>query len=282
MTKKLTATKMPQLRATLQEQYDKFSPEAWQQQIATFTPSEIPTAKKTKAFNPADSTLWWVRPDMARLAWDASQTLPDNTRLLETVPAPKGILVWEGDPLVSGVLVTSRYSDEHRTAPIHGVTWEVTARGVEVGTLIYDPPGADELSHMPYLTYLYIGQLKKDLEAYLTATFLLATQPRIGQITCHDPAPRRRRHTPPNPGDITTGVNLVALRENAARLPTEEPSEGEKKWGLSVRFMVRGHWRNQACGEKLGQRRPVYVAPYLKGPEDAPLKSSETVFVWRR
>lgn len=282
MTKKLTATKMPRLRATLQEQYDKFSPEAWWQQIATFSPSERPTARKTKAFNPAGATLWWVRPDMARLAWDAAKTLPENTRLLEAVPAPKGILIWEGDPLVSGVLVTSRYSDEHRTAPIYGVTWEVTARGVDVGTLIYDPPGSDELSHMPYLTYLYIGQLKKDLEAYLTATFLLATQPRIGQITQHDPTPRRRRRVSPSaPGDIATGVNLVALRENARRL-VEDTGGEDKKWGLSVRFMVRGHWRNQACGEKLGQRRPVYVAPYLKGPEDAPLKTSETVFVWRR
>lgn len=282
MTKKLTASKMPRLRDALQKQFNDFSPEQWQQQIAMLTSSEQPTARKIRAFNPAGATLWWVRPDMARLAWDAAKTLPEGTRLLEAIPAPKGILVWEGTPLVSGVLLTSKYQDEQRTAPIHGVTWEVTARGVEVGTLIYDPPGADELSHMPYLTYLYIGQLKKDLEAYLTATFLLATQPRIGQISRHNPKPRRRRYIPPGPGDINTGVNLVALRENAARLPTEEPSEGEKKWGLSVRFMVRGHWRNQACGAKMGQRRPVYVAPYLKGPEDAPLKTSETVFVWRR
>lgn len=282
MMKKLTASKMPHLRAVLQSQYDGFSVESWQRTIEGFSPEEQPLAKRYRAFNPQDATLWWVRPDMARLAWDASKTLPENTRLLEAIPAPKGIIIWEGDPLLTGLLVVAEYEDIQRVTPIQGATWEVTARGVEVGTLIYDPPDADELSHMPYSTYLYIGQLKKDLEAYLTATFLLATQPRIGQITRRDPTPRRRRHSPPDPGDITTGVNLVALRENAARLPTEEPDEGEKKWGLSVRFMVRGHWRNQACGEKLGQHRPVYVAPYLKGPEDAPLKSSETVFVWRR
>lgn len=282
MTKKLTASKMPELRATLQKQFDEFSPSDYAREVETFDPSEQSMARSAKPFNPTDAVLWWVRPDMARLAWDAAKTLPENTRLLEAIPAPKGILVWEGTPLVSGVLLTSKYWDEQRDTPIHGVTWEVTARGVEVGTLIYDPPGAEELCYMPFTAYLYIGQLKKDLEAYLTATFLLATQPRIGQITQHDSTPRRRRYIPPGPGDITTGVNLVSLRENAARLPTEEPNEGEKKWGLSVRFMVRGHWRNQACGEKLGQRRPVYVAPYLKGPEDAPLKSSETVFVWRR
>ena len=282
MTKKLTASKMPRLRDTLQKQFDEFSPNEYARETATFDPSEQILARTLQPFNPIGATLWWVRPDMARLAWDAAKTLPENTRLLEAVPAPKGILIWEGSPLVSGVLLTSKYRGEQRTTPIHGVTWEVTARGVEVGTLIYDPPGTEELSHMPLLTYLYIGQLKKDLEPYLTATFLLATQPRIGQITRHDPTPRRRRQVPPSPpGDITTGVNLVALRENARRLVEDTGGEG-KKWGLSVRFMVRGHWRNQACGEKRGQRRPVYVAPYLKGPEDAPLKSSETVFVWRR
>lgn len=282
MTKKLTASKMPQLRATLQEQYDKFSPADYAREVETFDPSEQSMARGAKPFNPTDAVLWWVRPDMARLAWDAAKTLPENTRLLEAVPAPKGILVWEGTPLVSGVLLTSKYWDEHRAISIQGVTWEVTARGVEVGTLIYDPPGTDDLCYMPFTAYLYIGQLKKDLEAYLTATFLLATQPRIGQITRHDPTPRRRRRVSPStPGDIATGVNLVALRENAKRLVEDTGGEG-KKWGLSVRFMVRGHWRNQACGEKLGQRRPVFVAPYLKGPEDAPLKSSETVFVWRR
>lgn len=282
MTKKLTATKMPRLRAALQDQCDKFSATDWEPAFATFSQTDRALAKKVRAIDLQDATLWWVRPDMARLAWDAAQTLPENTRLLEAIPAPKGILIWEGDPLLSGFLVARARSNQQPSRPIHGAVWEVTARGVEIATLIHEPPENPELRYIPIYSYQYIGQLKKDLEAYLTATFLLATQPRIGQITRHDPTPRRRRYIPPGPGDITTGVNLVALRENATRLPTEEPSEGEKKWGLSVRFMVRGHWRNQACGAKLGQRRPVYVAPYLKGPEDAPLKSSETVFVWRR
>lgn len=282
MTKKLTASKMPRLRDTLQKKFNDFSPEQFQALAKNLSPQMQVLNKNRRPFNPEGATMWWVRPDMARLAWDAAQTLPENTRLLEAIPAPKGILIWEGDPLISGVLPLPSARLENRDVPIQGAMWEVTARGVELSTLIYEPPEADMPVFMPLNVYLCVGQLKKDLEAYLTATFLLATQPRIGQITQHDSTPRRRRYIPPGPGDITTGVNLVSLRENATRLPTEEPNEGEKKWGLSVRFMVRGHWRNQACGEKLGQRRPVYVAPYLKGPEDAPLKSSETVFVWRR
>ena len=282
MTKKLTASKMPRLRAALQDQCDKFSATDWEPAFATFSQTDRAIAKKVRAIDPQDATLWWVRPDMARLAWDAAQTLPEGTSLLEAIPAPKGIIIWEGDPLLSGFLVARTRSNQQGLSPIHGAVWEVTARGVEIATLIHEPPENPELRYIPIYSYQYIGQLKKDLEAYLTATFLLATQPRIGQITRHDPTPRRRRRvSPPNPGDINTGVNLVALRENARRL-VEDTGGEDKKWGLSVRFMVRGHWRNQACGAKMGQRRPVYVAPYLKGPEDAPLKSSETVYVWRR
>lgn len=37
----------------------------------------------------------------------------------------------------------------------------------------------------------------------------------------------------------------------------------------SVRWLVRGHWRQQACGKDRGQRRRTWVAPYWKGPERA-------------
>lgn len=39
----------------------------------------------------------------------------------------------------------------------------------------------------------------------------------------------------------------------------------------AVRFLVRGHWRNQACGSELTDRRLVWIKPYYKGPEMADL-----------
>lgn len=32
--------------------------------------------------------------------------------------------------------------------------------------------------------------------------------------------------------------------------------------------MVRGHWRNQACGKNMQDRERKWIQPYLKGPED--------------
>jgi hypothetical protein len=40
---------------------------------------------------------------------------------------------------------------------------------------------------------------------------------------------------------------------------------------LTVQFMVRGHWRNQACGERHSERKQMFIEPYWKGAVDAPV-----------
>lgn len=47
---------------------------------------------------------------------------------------------------------------------------------------------------------------------------------------------------------------------------------GQRRGPLTVQFLVRGHWRNQACGPKLAQHKVIWVEPYWKGPEDAPIQ----------
>lgn len=38
------------------------------------------------------------------------------------------------------------------------------------------------------------------------------------------------------------------------------------------RWAVMGHWREQACGQKHSERKPVWIEPYVKGPTDKPIK----------
>lgn len=162
MNRRLTASKMPRLRAALQDQCDKFSATNWEPAFATFSQAERALAKKVRAIDLQNATLWWVRPDMARLAWDAAQTLPEGTRLLEAIPAPKGIIIWEGDPLLSGILVARPHRGYQAPRPIQGAVWEVTARGVEIATLIHEPPESLEIRYIPLYSYQYIGQMKKN------------------------------------------------------------------------------------------------------------------------
>jgi len=45
-------------------------------------------------------------------------------------------------------------------------------------------------------------------------------------------------------------------------------------WKLGSRFVVRGHYRRQACGEGRQERKTIWIRPHWKGPEDAPGKTT--------
>lgn len=75
-----------------------------------------------------------------------------------------------------------------------------------------------------------------------------------------------------------TEVVIVRLRRegNEHHEPSGEPAN------YSHRFIVGGHWRNQWYpSEKI--HRQIYIAPYVKGPEDKPLiVRPRRVFQWQR
>jgi hypothetical protein len=66
---------------------------------------------------------------------------------------------------------------------------------------------------------------------------------------------------------------IILLR----KAKTSASSEiGAPEW--SCRWYVSGHWRQQAYGKKRINRRPTWVSPYIKGPEDKPIRASKRLF----
>jgi len=63
-------------------------------------------------------------------------------------------------------------------------------------------------------------------------------------------------------------VTVITLRRY--REPHELDHDGDGR-ELRVRFIVRGHWRNQWY-PSLADHRQIWISPYVKGPEDAPLR----------
>ena len=59
------------------------------------------------------------------------------------------------------------------------------------------------------------------------------------------------------------GHMIVLSREE--RMMYENIKQG--LWKLSYRFIVQGHWRNQAYGPDRKSRRHIFIEPYWKGPE---------------
>jgi hypothetical protein len=46
---------------------------------------------------------------------------------------------------------------------------------------------------------------------------------------------------------------------------------------LSVRFIVRGHWRNQWYPSE-GRNKPIWIMPYVKGPDGAPVTGGTKLY----
>lgn len=44
---------------------------------------------------------------------------------------------------------------------------------------------------------------------------------------------------------------------------------GKRSSAPNVQHIVRGHWKLQACGPNLSERKPIWIQPYWRGPEGA-------------
>ncbi len=80
-------------------------------------------------------------------------------------------------------------------------------------------------------------------------------------------AVRRKPGGPPQTTDIVMGFPVNVDFSNLVR----EHILGHVKRLAKVQWLVRGHWRNQACGEARSVRRRIWIQPFWKGPLDAPI-----------
>ncbi len=71
-------------------------------------------------------------------------------------------------------------------------------------------------------------------------------------------------------------VRVLHLRRPRVDGPSVA-SEGEGR-SITVRHLVRAHWRQQAYGPGWSLRRPLLIAPHWRGPEDGPVRVTETVW----
>lgn len=74
-------------------------------------------------------------------------------------------------------------------------------------------------------------------------------------------------------------VTVIRLRREDADY---EPHEGESLVEWRHRWIVRGHWRWQACGEGRQDRKRIWINPFVKGPQGLPIKQSQKVYSLER
>lgn len=104
---------------------------------------------------------------------------------------------------------------------------------------------------------------------------------RIGAQVARVPlkAPRQARRERARLGlENRENVTVVRLRKVEYLVSRKEEEEGSGRH-LTKRHLVRGHWRNQPYGPQEAKvHRQIWIAPYVKGPEDGELKLTDRVF----
>lgn len=121
-------------------------------------------------------------------------------------------------------------------------------------------------------------------EAMAVYRWLIAAEAWTNQrilVDSHRPIERhlRKQIARANPSaSVDTSVRVVELRRAARQA---ESSIGSRSVEWSRRWIVSGHWRNQPYPSK-GDKKLLFISPYVKGPSDKPLVESDRVFVVRR
>lgn len=243
------------------------------EQIATLDNSdEFFTFSKHFAHEVEKCDLWWASDDMTKLALGARDNLPDWTPTF-AMPASSGLLHWASNAITCD------------GTPVDTAIW--IKQGSQLHISLYKSLPSGDLepaqvsmveSDEPFSQSSFA--IKQDratapIVQLIGATWLLMQQPTISEIKRTN---RGKGHRGKQPVEIND-VQIINLRTLARDDTEPRKQEGTREY--HHRWVVGGHWRQQACGPGRKQRKPVFILPYVKGPEDAPLKT-ERVNVWRR
>jgi hypothetical protein len=237
------------------------------------------------------SDAFFVEPDICALVAGASESLPDTTLRQEDVPTQLGWLYFDR-PLRIPVdaqgqtdLRAMDPADDLTEVPLAAIAWDRYDQGI----ILFFFADLRYRNRLPGLCIIWVcsmafGQTWRRwedqpdssfnlmLRALLTffrfsAQHILTTTARqVGRAA-------QRRLARENP--VVPPVHLVILRRKAYRAINEETGR-TVEW--SCQWLVRGHWRQQFFPSD-GSNRPIWIAPYLKGPEGKPIRiASETVY----
>lgn len=220
------------------------------------------------------SHLFWIDTNFTDLAEYAAERLPDVTISRELVPSTDGLLVWSRPVTPRRITATSWTPNRTGWQLINYRTIGGGLDGAPLQRLREDvgwlaPASTTEVDGQHVVRGGHPA-------AALLATWLLIAQ-QAGEVTTADidKAIRKRCARTSRP---TPEVRIVRVRANRSTTATgTQPSPGDSGRSPSSRFWVSGHWRNQPYGPGRTLRRPVYINPFLRGPDDAPITLSTTV-----
>lgn len=240
--------------------------------------------------------LYWVAPDMTALAVSSAGQLPDVRFLNADRPTPTGLIVFDGG--------AGAVDYQGAEIPIDALSWGMDGGGMVLWQWIrrsrieeaLHNQGGELAAWLPPLIPVFggvldvgaeptpVAEVSADLRTsavVLVAAWYLMAQPRLvdrGQLR----PDKGERRSLARAGAGATDVTLVDLRRQY--VPADRPVEEGERDGRRYkhRWVVSGHWRNQAHGPERSLRTRKWIPAYTKGPDGAPLLDTTRVNVWKR
>lgn len=242
----------------------------------------------------ANAELWWVDRDSTALVRDMSIGCPaDATGDGDLLPVPFGMLVF-AEPIGSGPL----FPDDDDEAALLSISMIVWHRQMNPDTGLcswalmlwgsaFEPDGSPLNGYTPNNFAPFVSLIWRDGQTvesalnedeqwcrgfpWLMSVMALAREPRLATTTDEEPDRASRRRAK------RAGIDLGATRVIYARPSIGGHAGSGEGHAYKHRWIVSGHWRSQPYGEGMKLRRPVYIAPHVKGPDGAPLLHGEKV-----
>lgn len=170
------------------------------------------------------------------------------------------------DPREKTVTVTAKQSGEsiqYEVAELH--RYKELTSGMW-GSLI-----PTEVIHIPYERRIGNAPKADNFDRWLCAYITMMNQTVVELAEEEVPRAFARRAKRMN---LPQRVNVIRLRR--ATRPHEGQGQSSVEW--KHQWFVRGHWRNQPYGPGRTQTRRIWISPFVKGPEGAPVLLSEKVY----
>lgn len=245
--------------------------------------------------------LTWISEDMTALSMHAGGSLAAARWATADRPSPVGLAVFDGGlgmvDVAPGV-----------TAPVQALGWGPGPDSTLImwhllngPQLLSALPGAD-VSRVPPLLAVREARLpvtaepillddlpahegmrpSRTIVAALAAAWYLLQQPQLVERSVQEPG-RAEARALRRAGMPDDGVTLVDLRRQY-RPSDRDPDAGSDGRRYKNRWIVSGHWRTYTSDRYSEDLRNTkqWIPSHVKGPDGAPLLSTEKVNVWRR
>lgn len=226
--------------------------------------------------------MFWVTPEMSSLATEAEKTMPGFELHRDDLPADIGIIYF---PMVRVINAAGEADHECDVAALWGPDWSDSTTSTGITLVIYTVHRKGTIDVLPVIrVHIEYGQdmitSAKHPQAGIQWARLvrccwLLMQQRVATVTEERPdrASLRRLTRAGQPVDP---VRVISLRRASSSNPNHDSTRE-----FHHRWVVRGHWRKQWYATQ-ERHVPIWIAPFIKGPDDAPLLGGEKVYAWRK